>query len=410
MTTPSSRFSPRSARPEVARHIQDLEPEIRQLSKTIHDNPETAFEEHLAADLLTTWLADHGFEIERPFAALATAFRATGRSGVAAGPRVAFLAEYDALPGIGHGCGHNLIAAGALAAAASATAARPLLADRIVVIGTPGEEGGGGKVLLLERGGFDGVDAALMFHPADRTIPWRHAKASIHLRVTFRGRAAHAAKNPEDGISALAAMIQFYVALDALRPHLPASSQVHGVIVHGGDAPNVIPERAVADFLVRGATEEHALDLLARFKACAKGAALATGATVELAETAPRYAARRNNLVLATRLAEHLVGQGISVDEPSPDDPSGSSDIGNVSQRLPIIHPYLAIATRGTASHSVAFCQAAGSDEAETATLAMASALANSALDLLEDPAFFERVQADFRAASTSTRPPLAAD
>jgi amidohydrolase len=408
VTTSSSRFSARPSRPEVARHIENLASEVRQLSKAIHDNPETAFEEHLAADLLTTWLADHGFAVQRPLGALETAFRATGGSGRGAGPRVAFLAEYDALPGIGHGCGHNLIAAGALAAAASAAAAMPLLADQIVVIGTPGEEGGGGKALLLERGGFEGIDAALMFHPADRTIPWRHAKASIHLRVTFRGRAAHAAKNPEDGINALAAMIQFYVALDALRAHLPPSSQVHGVIVHGGDAPNVIPERTVADFLVRGATAGAAVDLLDRVNACAHGAALATGASVELTETAPRYAERRNNLPLATRLAEHLVGQGLSVEEPSPDDPSGSSDVGNVSQRLPTIHPYLAIAPRGTPSHSAAFQQAAGSDEALTATLAMASALANTALDLLEDPAFFERVQMDFRTASTPAQTPRA--
>lgn len=382
--------------------MRALQGDLLAISKAIHANPETAFAEHRAAKLLAEWLSDHGFVVVRPVADLETAFVARFASAVPARPAMAFLAEYDALPGLGHGCGHNLIAAGAVVAATAVVNAHPELAGQVVVIGTPAEEGGGGKVLLLDRGVFEEVDAAMMFHPADRTLPWRRAKASAHLQVTFHGRAAHAAKNPEDGVNALAAMIQLFVAVDGLRQHLRPSSQIHGIITNGGDAPNVVPERTEAVFLVRGATTEEALTLVQRFRNCAEAAALASGTTVEIDETAPLYSERVNNETLASRVAEYLVGAGVDVDTARPDEPAGSSDIGNVSRCLPTIHPYLAIAPRGTPSHSAEFRDIVGSDRAVQQVVPMVVALASAAVDFLEDPVFRDAIGLEFKNQNAS--------
>lgn len=384
---------------EVRAAITALDGDLETLSRTIHADPELAFEERRASALLCSWLSRHGFDVEKPVGRLETAFVARAGSP-GKGPRIAFLAEYDALPGLGHGCGHNLIAAGAVVAAASCVMARSELPGEILVIGTPAEEGGGGKILQLERGVFEGVDVAMMFHPADRTLPWRHARSAAHLRVTFHGRAAHASKNPEDGINALAAMIQLFVALDGLRQHIPSSARIHGVIREGGAAPNIVPDRTSADFLVRDSRAEGALVLVERFRACAQAAALATGATVDVSETAPLYRERKNNHLLAERVMGYLARLGITVEQPSPANPAGSSDIGNLSMALPVIHPYLAVAPRGTPGHSKAFKDLVCTDAAHRATSAMAASMAQAALDLLDDPSFLLAVKDEFATSS----------
>ena len=394
----------RRAAPEIAAAVAGLRPELDAVSAAIYARPETAFEEHHARDVLCEFLADHGFGIDKGVADLPTAFVATRGEGT---PRLAFLVEYDALPGLGHGCGHNLIAAGGVVAAAAVAAlGRPAAsAGTLVVIGCPGEEGGGGKVLELERGLFDDVDAALMFHPADRTLPWRHARSSAHLHVRYSGRAAHAAKNPEDGRSALAGLIQLFTGLDAMRQYIGRSAQIHGVVRHGGDAPNVVPEHACADFLTREATLAANSALIERFIACAQGAALATGTTCEVSETAPRYSERKNNHAIAGRIAAYLRGQGVAVEPPSDANPSGSSDIGNVSLHLPIAHPYLAICERGTPGHSREMLAAAATPEAHDATEKMAVALAQTMVDLFEESGFLDAVQAEFARSSPEALP-----
>lgn len=375
--------------------IDGLADEYAMLSRTLFDHPETAFEEHHAAKTLAGWLQQGGFDVALGIGGLETAFVA--RSGTGS-PTIAFIAEYDALPGIGHACGHNLIGPGAVIAAAAVRAMVPDYAvGTVCVVGTPAEEGGGGKVIALEHGLFDGIDAGLMFHPADRTLPWRHALASAHLRVTFHGVAAHAAKNPEDGRNALAAMIQLFTAVDALRQHIPATARIHGVIRNGGAAPNVVPDLTVADFLVREATADKAKHLTERFMACAEGAALATGTTVEIVHTAPLYTERKNNHMMADRLTQHLTALGVEVEQASFANPSGSSDIGNLSLRLPIIHPYLKIADRGTPGHSVAFRDAAGSPSALAAALPMIGALATLGAELITDPHLMADVRSEFR-------------
>lgn len=377
---------------EAATRVAGFAGEFESLSRALYDNPELAFEEHAASRLLTGWLAERDFRIRAPVGGLETAFVASAGTG---SPHIAYLAEYDALPGIGHGCGHNLIGAGAAVAAAVTHALVPT-GGTVSVIGTPAEEGGGGKVLELEAGVFDGVDAALMFHPADRTLAWRHSLASAHLRVTYHGLAAHAAKNPEDGRNALAALIQLFTAVDGLRQHMPASARIHGVIRNGGAAPNVVPDLTVADFLVRESTSARATALVERFTACAQGAALATGTEVEVVHTAPLYTERKNNHTMADRLVEHLTALDVDVEPASFAHPSGSSDIGNLSVALPVIHPYLQIAPRGTPGHSLQFYRAAGTPRARQAALHMVAALSTVGAALLTDASFLAEAKHEF--------------
>jgi amidohydrolase len=274
------------------------------------------------------------------------------------------------------------------------------------VIGTPGEEGGGGKILLLERGVFDGVDAAVMFHPADRNLRARHALAASHLRLTFHGVAAHAAKAPWDGRSAAAGAQLFLAAVDSLRQFMPPSARVHGIVTHGGDAPNVVPDRTELDIYVREASSDALQELLVRVLAAAEGAALATGTTVEHTETAPRYTERHNNMTMADRLAAYTAGLGLELEPPSPANPAGSSDIGNLSVALPVIHPYVQICPRGTPGHSVGMRVAAQTRAAHDAAETIALGLAALILDLLDDPDFLAAVREEFResVASSSDR------
>lgn len=379
----------------IDRAIEDIGEEIVGISLDLHGNPETAFQEHYASTRLTGWLEREGFEIESPVAGMSTAF--VGRAGTGGRPRIAFLMEYDALPGIGHACGHNLIAAGGLAAATALRRALPDPDGTILAIGTPGEEGAGGKVFELEAGVFDGVDAALMFHPGVRTWPWRHATATAHLKVGFFGKASHAAGNPQGGRNALAAMIQFFVALDALRQHIPETSRLHGIITNGGSAPNVVPDYTEASYLARDLTTEKTLELVDRVAACAEGAAMATGTRVKVEQDGPLYTERKNNRTIATRVAEYLRLAGEEVETPVLKGGIGSSDIGNVSLVLPTIHPYVKIAPVDVSGHSEEFREAAASPRGQEAMLRMAGSLAKTGTDLLMEPAFLERSWEEFR-------------
>lgn len=382
-----------------------LSTELETVSLDLHARPETAFNEVFAAKLLTEWLEREAFTVERGVADLPTAFIAR-HEGARPGPTVAVLMEYDALPGLGHGCGHNLIGAGGAAAAIAAVRARPGHAGTLLAIGTPAEEGGGGKVHLLEAGAFDSVNAALMFHPADRGLMARHGLASAHLKFTFHGRSSHAAKNPEQGRSALAAVQLFFMAVDMLRQFVPSTARMHGVITKGGDVPNVVPALTEATMRVRDATTEAAAALVERVGDAARGAALATGCRVEITETAPMYEDRLNNMTMATRVADYLAPLGVHLEPPSPGNPAGSSDIGNVSKRFPVIHPYLQIAERDTPGHSEQMRAAAASPEAHHKVRHMASALAQTALDLLDDPAFYAEAHREFTEAVVTDAPP----
>ena len=369
------------------------------VSAALHAEPELALREHKSSELLQQWLHDEGFEVAAGVAGLPTAFVATwGTSS----PRVAFLAEYDALPGLGHGCGHNLIAAGGVAAGIAARRALACSGDRpgsILVIGTPGEEGAGGKAIELTEGVFAGVDAAMMFHPADRTILTRRMLACLHLTVRFQGVAAHAAKNPEDGRNALAAMIQFFNGIDALRQHIGSRARLHGVITNGGAAANVVPDLTEADFYVRHETLDQATELADRVRDCAEGAALMTGTSAEMVSASPSYAHLNSNHTMAGRLGRYLEELGYPAEPPSPDDATGSTDAGNVSLTLPTVHPFVQVAPRGTPSHSIALREAAATPAAHDAMLAAAHAMASLGLDLLTEPELLASATAEFLAS-----------
>lgn len=385
--------------------VEGRRPLLTGLAGRIHAHPELSMEEHQAAAWLSEALAGEGFRVERGIADLPTAFRATYRPpggpadhGPGGGPTIAILAEYDALPGVGHACGHNLICTGALGAAMALKAAWPDLPGTLVVLGTPGEEGAGGKVIMLERGAFQGIDAAMMFHPSSRTLVVRGATAVTPLTVRFKGKPAHAAGAPHEGINALEALILTFNGINALRQHLKDEVRIHGIITRGGDAPNVVPEFAEGRFLVRARTQKYLAEVFEKVCACARGAAAQTGAEVGL-EKGLTYAERNNNTTMAGLFTANLARLGIESDPPMPDGGSGSSDIGNVSLAMPTIHPYVSVTDTPAAGHTHEFAAACRQPRAHAGMLAAAKALAATAADLFADPGRLEAARQGFAAS-----------
>lgn len=379
---------------KAIRAIDDLSAELIQISLTLHANPETAFKEFRSAALLCDTLDGYGFAVERGVGGLETAFRAEAQ-GNGSGPAIAILAEYDALPDIGHACGHNIIATSAIGAAIAVKQVLGELPGRVVVIGTPAEEGGGGKVILLERGVFQDIDAAMMVHPASRTMVLRGSLASTRLRIEFSGKASHAAAAPEDGINALDAVILTFTNVNALRLHLKPDARVHGIITNGGSAANIIPDYAAATFSVRAASQKYALEVLERVIQCAQAAGMATGATLKHS-TRPGYAQMIPNQTMARAFADNWRAIQVEVHAPRPNERMGSTDMGNVSQALPGIHPYIAIAPNGTAGHTIEFREAAISDAGHAGLLNAAKGMAMTTIDLLSDPALLEQAKIEF--------------
>lgn len=381
-------------RTAIVEAIDAAADELIALARRIHAHPEVAFQEVQSSRWLCEMLERHGFAVARGVADLPTAFRAevTGSGG---GPAVAFLAEYDALPEIGHACGHNLICTAALGAGIGLGAVAGRVPGKVVVLGTPAEEGGGGKVLMLQRGAFTGIDAAMMFHPASYTLTTRPSLASWRLKVKFLGRAAHAAAAPEEGVNALDALVQMFVNIGLLRQQLREDIRIHGIITYGGAAPNIIPDRAEASFSIRAADREMAAQTLERVLNCGRAAATATGARVEF-ETTKGYEAMKPNRGLAAAFEQHLRSLGWSLDPLPERQKMGSTDMGDVSQVIPAIHPYLMIG-KDIAGHTVEFREAALTDQGFQAMLTAAKAMALTGLDVLTEPGFLEEVRAEFR-------------
>ena len=382
---------------KVVEAVDRLGNELEALSHTIHENPELAFKEEKASAWLADFLEKHGATVERGVGGLPTAFRAT-IAGRAAGPTIAIMAEYDALPGIGHACGHNVIAtagAGAGAAIAAALGTLPY-AGRIQVIGTPAEEGGAGKVKLMDAGVFRDVDAAMMIHGRCGTQVWRPSLGIIKVKVEYHGQAAHASSWPWRGVNALNAVIALFVSLDAMRQQIRPDARIHGVITRGGDQANIIPEYTSAEFYLRAVTVEYCHELLRRFTAAAEGAATATGCRVTVTADPTVHEPLKANPAMAELFAKNLA----LIDFPEdPDDGQagyGSTDCGNVSQRIPTIHPYVRISPDGVPGHSREFAEWARSPLARAGILAGAKALALTALDLLASPGELARAKADF--------------
>jgi amidohydrolase len=390
-----------SLAPEVAASIDtavDAHAEaLRVLARRIHDNPELRFEEHQACAWLSEFVKARGHAVERGVAGMATAFRATAGNGK--GPRVAILAEYDALPGVGHACGHNLIAAAAAGAFVAAAASLPDRVDgEVVLLGTPAEEGGGGKVAMIQAGIFTELDAAIMFHPFDRDVLAHPALASLWLKFEFRGVPAHAAIAPHAGRSALTACLDTFRLIDGQRVHFRDGVRVHGYVTDGGQAVNIIPERAACEFSVR-ALEGAELDRVRRVvERCARAAAMASDVEVGIS-VRQGYRDMVNNMSLARCFGTHLRALGRSPKERDGAVGAGSTDMGDVSHVVPAIHPWLAIVDEGAAlCHEHRFAVAARSDGALETALVAAKALARTAVEFVQSPELVARVKSEWAA------------
>jgi amidohydrolase len=374
--------------------VENERPALATLSRNIHANPELRFEEHKAAAWVAELLRARGFEVEHGLAGMSTAIRA--KKGAASGPRIAILGEYDALPDIGHACGHNLIATSAVGAFLAAAAVADRTKGQVVFLGTPAEEGGGGKIKMIEAGVFEGIDAAMMFHPFDRDILAHPALASAWLTMSFRGAPAHAAAAPHDGKSALQACMDTFRLIDGQRVRFRDGVRVHGYIMNGGQAVNVIPELAACEFSVRARTTAELARIRGIVERCAQAAALASEVTVEIV---PRqgYRDMRNNMAMARTFGAHLGASGRTARETDERVGAGSTDMGDVSHVVPSIHPYLAIVGENEAlCHQHAFADAAGSDRGFVTAMDAAKALARTAVELIIDDQLRASVQAEW--------------
>ncbi len=368
-------------------------PQLSEISRKIHNSPEIGFQEVKAAAWLTEYLEENGFSVERGICELPTAFRASCGQGK---PVIAIPAEYDALPDIGHACGHNLIAASSVGAGVAAKIAVDQLGGSIQVIGTPAEEIHGGKVIMAERGAFDELDAAMMIHPGIRDAVIIKSLACQTLDIEFFGQAAHAAARPEAGINALEAMIQSFNAINSLRQHIRDGARIHGVITDGGEAANVVPDHSAGNFIVRAGDDAYLDELKPRVLNCFTGAATASGARLEYKWGEVRYATMRNNLTLAQLFRENMLSLGRNVKLDAPPQYFGSTDMGNVSQLVPTIHPSVAVAPAEVLLHSPQFASAAASETAIKGLSDAAKALAMTVVDLLANPELVNRAKEEF--------------
>jgi amidohydrolase len=391
---PAEPFS--AVKRRIAEAVEANRAGILDLSHTIHANPEPAFEEVLAAAWVAEMLRAHGYAVEHPAGSLATAVRATRRGGRGGDrPRVAVLAEYDALPGLGHGCGHNTMAASGVGAAIALAAVADELPGEIVFLGTPAEERGSGKQVMINDGLFDGLDAALLYHPCDRNHTEIAPLASEDVYVTFTGLQSHAASDPWNGKNALDALILLFSSVGLWRQQLRPEARVHGIVQEGGTAANIIPDRTRAWFMLRSPDRDEYERMKARFRDIAQGAALATDTQVEVVFSGGATT-MRNNGPLVARWRANAEAYGI-VDE-GHDPAYGSTDMANVSWVCPAIHPDLAIVDEPTPGHSTRFRDAAATPRADRTTLLAATLIAQTACDLFLEPPLVEAAWAEFRA------------
>ena len=367
--------------------------QLIQLSLNIHDNPELGFKEERASVWLTDYLEDKGFHIERGIAGLRTAFRATYGQG---SPRVALLAEYDALPKIGHGCGHNIIGVSAVGAGVASKHIIDQLGGNVVVLGTPGEEGFGGKIDMAKAGAFREVDVAMIVHPDTRNMSTEEALAASTLEVEFFGRPAHAAGQPHKGINALDAMILAFTSINSLRQHIRGDARIHGIITDGGEAPNIVPAHSAAVFLVRALDDDYLSELKDRVLNCFTGASVATGARLEYRWRDSTYAPMKNNMTLAGLFRQNLESLGRKVEAFDPRFGLGSTDMGNVSQVVTSIHPTIAIAPGDVLIHTPEFAAAAASEAGHNGLLDAAKAMAMTVADILQ-PGTIDKIRQGFQ-------------
>ncbi len=381
----------------VAVSIDVAVPSLWSLSLELHRHPELAFQEKRASAAVARFLEERGFSVEMGVADLPTAFRAKRPAKGAGKPVVSFMAEYDALPGLGHACGHNVIAMASAGAGAALVSVLGPEAGGVQVLGTPAEEGGGGKVIMAKKGFFRKIDANMMMHPSGETRAMVNFLALAELRFRFHGKASHASAAHEKGINALDGVLATFSAISALRQHLPPGAKVHGVITEGGEAPNIIPEKASAWFYVRSETAKGLDDIVQRVINCARGAARATGTRVRVEKNPITYAPMRVNGELASLFRKNLESLGVFELDPLPPLAMGSSDVGNASQNAPTIHPEIQMVSPDISAHTQAFARAAGGVAGKKTLILGAKALAMTGVDIFLDKKARDRVKEAFR-------------
>ncbi|MDW4525554.1 M20 family metallopeptidase [Rossellomorea marisflavi] len=384
-------------RDQIIASLEENKEKYIEISHAIHDRPEIGNEEFYASKTHAELLESEGFTVERGVAGHETALLARRKSDKP-GPAIAFLAEYDALPGLGHACGHNIIGTTSVSAAIALSKVIDETGGEVVVFGTPAEEGGpngSAKGSFVKHGLLEGIDAALMVHPANSTRITSNSLAVDPLDFEYIGKPAHAAGSPHHGINALDAVIGLFNGINALRQHVTDDVRIHGIITHGGDAPNIVPEYAKARFFIRAATRKTCSDVTARVKAIAEGSALATGAKLNVIA----FQNEVDNLVLNrtydTVFKEELerLGEYVSTEERNG---LGSTDAGNISQVVPTIHPYIQIGPESLVAHTDEFREAAKSPKGDEALILGAKGLALTALRLVTDGELLAEIKEEF--------------
>ena len=372
------------AKQRASEYVLSISDLLVDISHQIWEQPELAFEERHAHDLLCRTLSEVGLEAQPHAYDLETAFQASAGTE---GPEIAVICEYDALPGIGHACGHNVIAAAGLGAGLAAASLAAELGGRVRILGTPAEEGGGGKVFMLRKGAFEGLDAAMMVHPADHNLPTLTTLAVHCLKVHYTGVASHAAAAPHLGRNALDAAVLGYMNVAALRQHIRSDERVHGVFLNAGEAPNIVPRAASAHWFVRAATTQQLEELKARVVDCLAAGALAAGCVMDIEWLDPAYSEMSDNDLLLSRYQKNAEPLGRPFADPEVVGyVMGSTDMGNVSQVLPTIHPLIAVAPEGVSIHTPEFAAFARNEAGDRAVIDGATALAATIIDCWLDP------------------------
>ena len=362
--------------------FEKVEEDLKEISRWMYENPELGYQEHQSSRRLAAFLDDHGFEVSYPAHGLDTAFEATvGESG----PRVVICCEYDALPDVGHACGHNIIATSALGAGVAVAGLADELGVRVTVLGTPAEEGGGGKVELINAGAFKDVAASMMIHPSPRDMLDPSFQARESFAVEYHGKESHAAFAPEEGINALDAFVLAYVNVSALRQSLLAQDRVHVIINHGGDASNIIARYTKSTWGIRSGDTERLAELIPKVKACFQAAAAATGCRVDITSIDHPYDNMANNPIMTGLFAANSAALGRQLPtEEEVGRSGGSSDMGNVSQVVPSIHPMLGLDSGGAVNHQADFAAVTITPTGERALRDGALAMAHTIIDMAE--------------------------
>lgn len=382
---------------ELVKEISNkIKQDLIHLSEFIYNNPEPGNEEFKACKEHVNMLEKHGFCVKREYLELKTAFKAVYDSGKS-GPSIAFLAEYDALPGIGHACGHNLL--GATSTGAGIVLSKVMtkldLPGKVIVFGTPAEETNGAKVEMTNKRAFDDIDIALEAHPEARYIASGASLAMEALEFSFKGKSSHASAAPEKGINALDAVIQTFVNINSLRQHILPCSRIHGIIKEGGKAANIVPDSSIAQFYVRATTKTYLKELVNKVKNCAEASALATGASLTIRNYETSYDNLVSNKVLSKLFNKRLKDMGVK-DIVEQEEKSGSLDIGNISHIVPTIHPYFGISDKDIYAHTIEFAEATRTETAYNSMMTTICALTLTAFDILNDQGILARIKEEF--------------